>query len=557
MATRSSDDLDTDHTDELPVLRESVALGRDAEPLLVTPRDEDTNEHTALYGAAPEPEDDAPGLLAELAARAEQIPALEAQIRVLTDNTRELEHATAAKDRLIAELQGSLAELRRSSDDVSAAERRAAAQLAVRDGRLAELTAAVERLQEEAAKRSGEITDLRSQADSARAEGAALRAELAAQAAPEQPGPELDWLREENAALAAYIAGRRSWWEELQASQAELEARVATLTSEIGARDKRLAAADSLAARESERAVALRAELVGYARRAESLERELKLARAGAPAAPAPEAHPAGTTAAPQPPDEGARPAAPDTAGNDAAGAVTPPVLTDAVAPGPPAVEAVAQLEAEVEYKRQQVAAQLVELRDRDQRLRGATSELERVRRELGTLRAELEESRSAAARLERAVIDKDRALEARDARIATLHEELKLRLGGERGADLPLATIERSALPRAAHDHAVDGATGPALLCLTGDAPKRFTLTKKTITVGRGPQCDLQILTHFVSREHARLVSSDGVTLIEDLGSRNGVFVNSVRVDRRHLRHGDLVTIGETQFRFVESMAH
>jgi len=32
---------------------------------------------------------------------------------------------------------------------------------------------------------------------------------------------------------------------------------------------------------------------------------------------------------------------------------------------------------------------------------------------------------------------------------------------------------------------------------------------------------------------------------------------VNSVRVDRRHLQQGDLVTIGETQFRFVESMAH
>jgi adenylate cyclase len=60
------------------------------------------------------------------------------------------------------------------------------------------------------------------------------------------------------------------------------------------------------------------------------------------------------------------------------------------------------------------------------------------------------------------------------------------------------------------------------------------------------------------VSREHARLtLSSGGVAVIEDLGSRNGVFVNFARVDRHPLRHGDLVTIGETQFRFVESMAH
>jgi pSer/pThr/pTyr-binding forkhead associated (FHA) protein len=34
-------------------------------------------------------------------------------------------------------------------------------------------------------------------------------------------------------------------------------------------------------------------------------------------------------------------------------------------------------------------------------------------------------------------------------------------------------------------------------------------------------------------------------------------VFVNSVRVERQQLQQGDLLTIGETQFRFVESMAH
>ncbi len=163
-------------------------------------------------------------------------------------------------------------------------------------------------------------------------------------------------------------------------------------------------------------------------------------------------------------------------------------------------------------------------------------------------------------ARLEKTLADKDRALEARDARITTLHEELKQRAGAtdKRGAaDFALPSIEPAAARVAAHDGAADSGAMPLLICLTGDAPRRFPLTKKTITVGRGPQCDLQILTHFVSREHARLTFNGGVTAIEDLGSRNGVFVNSVRVDRRNLQQGDLVTIGETQFRFVESMAH
>jgi pSer/pThr/pTyr-binding forkhead associated (FHA) protein len=163
-------------------------------------------------------------------------------------------------------------------------------------------------------------------------------------------------------------------------------------------------------------------------------------------------------------------------------------------------------------------------------------------------------------ARLERAVADKDRALEARDARIATLHDELRERAAGielRGAAEFPSAPLDTPLRRPTVHDAAADGAPAPALICLTGDAPRRFALTKKTITVGRGPHCDLQILTHFVSREHARLTSNAGATLIEDLGSRNGVYVNAVRVDRRHLQQGDLVTIGETQFRFVESMAH
>jgi hypothetical protein len=232
----------------------------------------------------------------------------------------------------------------------------------------------------------------------------------------------------------------------------------------------------------------------------------------------------------------------------------------DAIGAAAPAVETIAQLEAEVGYKRQQVAAQLVELRERDQRLLAANTDFERVRRELTAVRNELDESRAAVARLERAVIDKDRALQARDARIATLHEELKQRLGAiEKLNSIEFAVPKADpATPRSGAIEAAGGElSAPVLQCLTGDAPKRFALTKKTIVVGRAPHCDLQILTHFVSREHARLTVTGSTVLIEDLGSRNGVYVNAIRVDRHTLQQGDLLTIGETQFRFMESMAH
>lgn len=562
MAKRSSD-LDNDHTDELPVLLETVGLDNPVEPLFAE-HHHDTGEHTVVYS----PPRDAAGSavrlaeLGELGERAEQMPDLEAQIRLLTDSARDLEHRTAEKDQRIEELNDKLAKLRQSMDASAAAGRQLATQVAVRDAQVAELTAKLERLGQGAAAASAELEQLRGLAAAAHRETEALRGELAARPARDATSPDVQELRENHAALATYIAARRASWDDMQATNERLVARIAELEHEGKAGAKRLAAADALANRESSRAVALRAELVGAARRVDTLERELRLARASAEPAQEPilandaEPRPAPLDSAGLAPSAAA---SSDVPAANAAPPDVPPVLPDTV-DATPAVEAIAQLEAEVEYKRQQVAAQLVELRDREQRLRAATSDVENVHRKLAALRTELEGSEANVAQLERAVIDKDRALEARDARIATLHEELKQRIGAaekQSTVGFSLPPIDSSATARASPREGADHSSAPALLCLTGDAPKRFALTKKTITVGRGPQCDLQILTHFVSREHARVTLSGGTTVIEDLGSRNGVFVNAVRVDRRHLQQGDLVMIGETQFRFVESMAH
>ena len=563
MSKRSSDDFDDDDTDELPILLDPVgledaaALESASQPSFGASSPEDTEERTELYTPAGDTAGP-PDLLADVAQIDEQIPALEAQIGVLTDGMRDLEHRLAEKDRHLQELRESLSSVRRSSDDSTATERRPATQLAVRDARIAELTTTVEGLEQTAAAGAAEIERVRQVAESRNSEAEALRRELKARsdpapaAAPGQVAPSDD-LRENYATLRSYVAARRAWWDEMQTSNAQLAARVTGLEQELAASAKGLAAAEAFASRESSRAVGLRAELVDYARRADELERELRLLRSQPGLESAKEVgadvHALDDTAGASAPST----AAAGSKSGDALARQGGPALIEAVEAISPAVEAIAQLEAEVEYKRQQVAAQLVELHDREQQLRAATSEL-------GALRNELDDSRSNVARLEETLADKDRALEARDARITALHEELKQRIAAAEkraAADLSPPPLDSAARRPAAHDAVADNVSTPALICLTGDAPKRFALTKNTITVGRGPQCDLQIVTHFVSREHARLTLSGGATLIEDLGSRNGVFVNSVRVDRRRLQQGDLVTIGETQFRFVESMAH
>lgn len=56
------------------------------------------------------------------------------------------------------------------------------------------------------------------------------------------------------------------------------------------------------------------------------------------------------------------------------------------------------------------------------------------------------------------------------------------------------------------------------------------------------------------ISRRHARVVLQDGRCVLYDLGSRNGTCVNGLRVQGRVLKHGDVIRVGQTTLRFVES---
>ncbi len=73
---------------------------------------------------------------------------------------------------------------------------------------------------------------------------------------------------------------------------------------------------------------------------------------------------------------------------------------------------------------------------------------------------------------------------------------------------------------------------------------------------IGRAPGCELQIDSSSVSRHHALILVGGRETIIEDLNSTNGVIVNGRHVTRQVLSDGDLLTIGEIQFRYVERPA-
>lgn len=68
-------------------------------------------------------------------------------------------------------------------------------------------------------------------------------------------------------------------------------------------------------------------------------------------------------------------------------------------------------------------------------------------------------------------------------------------------------------------------------------------------LTFGRGSDSDVVISDHAMSRHHARVVGDDQGWFVEDLGARNGTYVNGTRIDGRHVvREGDVILMGGTR---------
>ena len=78
-------------------------------------------------------------------------------------------------------------------------------------------------------------------------------------------------------------------------------------------------------------------------------------------------------------------------------------------------------------------------------------------------------------------------------------------------------------------------------------DKGRTFDLPAAEAVLGR-QSGDLQLNDPTVSRQHARLMPSNGMWMIEDLGAANGTYLNGVRLRRtQRLSQGDQIRIGAT----------
>lgn len=85
--------------------------------------------------------------------------------------------------------------------------------------------------------------------------------------------------------------------------------------------------------------------------------------------------------------------------------------------------------------------------------------------------------------------------------------------------------------------------------------AGKEIALKEERCFVGRGEACHIRPKSESVSRKHCAFVQKDGRVLLADLNSRNGTFVNDVRLESEKakvLRSGDRIRIGQLDFEIV-----
>jgi len=183
-------------------------------------------------------------------------------------------------------------------------------------------------------------------------------------------------------------------------------------------------------------------------------------------------------------------------------------------------------------------------LAERDQDLRAAEDDLQRLERELAASTSSVEELQQSGQALAAKLAERDADYSRLEAQtrtnaetLANLHQTIQ-RLGREEprpappAVEVPLENMTR-------------------LLVREQDGVEEVHALGRRTTVGRTPENDIMLDTGFISRHHAVLLASSRFTIVEDLNSTNGVRVNGRRVTRQVLHDGDIVTIGKTDFRY------
>ncbi len=93
-------------------------------------------------------------------------------------------------------------------------------------------------------------------------------------------------------------------------------------------------------------------------------------------------------------------------------------------------------------------------------------------------------------------------------------------------------------------------------ILSLDSQTLAEYNMTKERYTVGRLPDNDIRIDNAAVSGHHSLIINILNDSFLEDLNSTNGTYVNGKLIKKHALQHGDVITVGHHQLRYVDDQA-
>ncbi|MGA2190811.1 MAG: FHA domain-containing protein [Steroidobacteraceae bacterium] len=245
--------------------------------------------------------------------------------------------------------------------------------------------------------------------------------------------------------------------------------------------------------------------------------------------------------------------------------------------------DAQAAMRNEAQHSKELLAAGQTEQAELAAQMQRLQSELKKREDEMGVLLAHLQEARRPLEPIEAEVKRLTDEVAAKAASLEQLNEDnrsLRAALERARGAleerEFLIRRLERSesnnanvlgriqtSIERLGSGGAGTGAGSAAapvectaeLVRVDGQHNTSHVLARRT-RIGRATGCEMQIESSSVSRHHALVLMGSRDVIIEDLNSTNGVLVNGRKVSRQLLNDGDLVTIGEAQFRLSVKLA-
>jgi chromosome segregation ATPase len=209
----------------------------------------------------------------------------------------------------------------------------------------------------------------------------------------------------------------------------------------------------------------------------------------------------------------------------------------------------IAVLEADAETRDQEMAVLVAHLKEARRPIESIEGDVKRLKEDLALKAAVIAELTEEGDKL-RAALERTRgALEEREFLIRRLERSEsnnanvlgRIQTSMERLGSVAAPGIGAAAAPEWA----------PELIRIDGDRSISHTLGRRT-RIGRAAGCELHIDSTSVSRHHALILAGTREAIIEDLNSTNGVILNGRKVTRQVLNDGDILTIGEIQFRYV-----